>query len=88
MIIILLWDWWAACSKVIAGNKTLATDEICFHVHKHQLEFTTDEVQAPILQTKNETWQLPRTCFIKVNYDVAFCRDTHEGVWGIIARSE
>ncbi|KAK1614925.1 hypothetical protein QYE76_020442 [Lolium multiflorum] len=52
------------------------------------LEFMPDETQVLSVQQQLESWQLPKPEFIKVNFDVAYCQETHEDAWGFIARAD
>jgi hypothetical protein len=49
------------------------------------MEFSQGEVHTREAQAPNETWKLPETNFIKVNFDAAYCQETHKGVWDFIA---
>jgi hypothetical protein len=88
LVIVLLWDWWTTRNKTNAEDRVQSADEVCFQIRKHLLEFTPDETQVPIVQQQLESWQLPKPEFIKVNFDAAYCQETHEGAWGFIARAD
>jgi ribonuclease HI len=64
----------------------LSTDEVCYRIRKHLLEFYQQKEQTRELHAVEERWRLPATDFIKVNVDAAFCQETHRGAWGFIAR--
>jgi hypothetical protein len=51
-------------------------------------EFCPAQVQNVDVHKDEAIWKLPKSNFIKVNFDAVYCHETHAGAWGFIARTE
>lgn len=85
---LIFWDWWTTRNKIYAGEKVRTTDEVCYTIQRHLLEFSADDSPATVTPIPCLRWDRPKPGFVKVNFDAAFKQDSGDGAYGYVLRSD
>jgi ribonuclease HI len=95
MVVILLWDWWTVRNKLNAGEREKPATEVCSLIQRHYLDFcvhlatpSVREVENKTLPSKSSLWKRPAIGNVKINFDAAYHKDSGDGGWGFVARSD
>ena len=93
--LLLLWVWWTTRNKTNAGEREKSTEEVCHSIHRYLIDFQSDACTGKTNQNvssvpvcRRETWTKPAHNLVKVNVDAAFRKETADGAWGFVVRSD